>query len=275
MAYYNKNTVSPFDAVFDSAAKSTGLRYDFLRNIAQLESGYRADARPPVDKATGKRASSATGVMQLIKGTGAMYGLNTDADFLDPNKNINAGAKYLAQMLKLSKGDEMRAALAYHSGPGSQDIKNYDAGNYGAISKWGQDYLRKVNGTAQGGQHASDYYSSNTPKPEVLGDIHQDTSTTPANSNANAIHQLLDTPDAVPSVSTSENYSIPQADTSRDVEYANQHFGQNQAEYDYNTDSTSTMHGTGAAVENALGNSVVGTFGRAWQTQGFGAAVNT
>ncbi|MCS5736714.1 transglycosylase SLT domain-containing protein, partial [Herbiconiux daphne] len=151
--FYNKDAKSPFDSLFTKHAQTNGLRYDFLRNIAQIESGYRADARPPIDKKTGKRASSATGVMQLISGTGKEVGLLTEADFLDPDKNIGGGAKYLARMLKASGGNEMRAALAYHSGPGSADIKAFDRGEYDKISPAGKDYLQKVSGNAIGDPH--------------------------------------------------------------------------------------------------------------------------
>jgi soluble lytic murein transglycosylase-like protein len=56
--------------------------------------------------------------MQLIPGTAELLQV---ADPFDPKQNIEAGAKYLKQLLEKSGGDVAKALGAYNAGPNSDD----------------------------------------------------------------------------------------------------------------------------------------------------------
>jgi len=54
--------------------------------------------------------------MQLMPETAAELGFT---QLFDPRSNISAGAKYLAQMLELHRGNLTLALAAYNAGPGA------------------------------------------------------------------------------------------------------------------------------------------------------------
>lgn len=79
-----------YDAIFQRVA--TSIPFQLLKANSWEESRYKADARPPVSKTTGKPISSATGLGQILKATldlfnkqnGYSYTLD---DMTDPEKN--------------------------------------------------------------------------------------------------------------------------------------------------------------------------------------------
>jgi hypothetical protein len=95
----------------DEAAKKHGLRPEFVRSVASTESAFKVNAVSP---------KGALGVMQLMPGTAAELGANP----LDPKQNVEAGTRYLRQLLEKYKShpDGVRLALAaYNAGPGAVD----------------------------------------------------------------------------------------------------------------------------------------------------------
>lgn len=91
------------------AAERYGIDPDFVRRLVAQESNYRADAVSPV---------GAIGPMQLMPGTAAMYG----ADPHDPEQNIDAGMRYLRDLLikYQDKDTQLSHTLAaYNAGPGA------------------------------------------------------------------------------------------------------------------------------------------------------------
>ena len=93
------------------AATENGLRPEFVRSVAAVESAFRIKAVSP---------KGAIGLMQLMPGTANDLGVNPH----DPAQNADAGARYLKQLLLRYKdtGDPVRFALAaYNAGPGAVD----------------------------------------------------------------------------------------------------------------------------------------------------------
>jgi soluble lytic murein transglycosylase-like protein len=96
------------------AAIKAGLPPEIVHSIARAESAYRTDAISP---------KGAIGVMQLMPGTAA--GLN--ANPYDPMQNVEAGARYLRDLLVKYENDPhqvSKAIAAYNAGPGAVDKYN-------------------------------------------------------------------------------------------------------------------------------------------------------
>lgn len=138
MDKYNPNEPHEYDALFQQAADTHGVSYGLLRKVGWVESRFKPTAQSP----TGPR-----GVMQFTKATGQAYGLQNDGDFNDPAKSIDAGARYLADLVKKYNGDELKAALAYNQGEGRNgkpQLEAYDSGNFANIGDEGRNYLRSL-----------------------------------------------------------------------------------------------------------------------------------
>uniref|UniRef100_A0AAU7VH92 Peptidoglycan transglycosylase gp16 n=1 Tax=Escherichia phage vB_EcoS_P1338 TaxID=3161150 RepID=A0AAU7VH92_9CAUD len=138
MDKYNPNEPHEYDALFQQAADTHGVSYGLLRKVGWVESRFKPTAQSP----TGPR-----GVMQFTKATGKAYGLQNDEDFNDPAKSIDAGARYLADLVKKYNGDELKAALAYNQGEGQNgkpQLEAYDSGNFAGIGDEGRNYLRSL-----------------------------------------------------------------------------------------------------------------------------------
>lgn len=143
MDKYNPNEPHEYDALFQQAADTHGVSYGLLRKVGWVESRFKPTAQSP----TGPR-----GVMQFTKATGQAYGLQNDEDFNDPAKSIDAGARYLADLVKKYNGDELKAALAYNQGEGQNgkpQLEAYDSGNFAGIGDEGRNYLRSLLGVAK------------------------------------------------------------------------------------------------------------------------------
>ena len=95
-------------ALIEEAAERYGLPAGILHSVAAVESGYDPRAVSP---------KGAVGVMQLMPSTAAALG----ADPEDPAENIDAGARYLRDLLLKYDGGLYRALAAYNAGPGAVD----------------------------------------------------------------------------------------------------------------------------------------------------------
>lgn len=98
----------------DSAADAHNLPREFLHLVARAESNYQVNAVSP---------KGAIGIMQLMPETAATL----NADPHDPRQNVEAGARYLRDLLMKYKDhpDQLRRALAaYNAGPGAVDRYN-------------------------------------------------------------------------------------------------------------------------------------------------------
>ncbi len=71
-------------------------------------------------KADAVSRAGAVGVMQLMPSTAAAL----HADPADPEQNIEAGTRYLRDLLLKYDGDAAKALAAYNAGPGAVDKYN-------------------------------------------------------------------------------------------------------------------------------------------------------
>ena len=90
------------------AAGRWGLPPELLHSVVKAESAYRTDAVSP---------KGAIGLMQLMPGTA--QALNADPN--DPRQNVEAGVRYLRELLIKYDGSAMKALAAYNAGPGAVD----------------------------------------------------------------------------------------------------------------------------------------------------------
>lgn len=94
-----------------AAARRNGLPPEFVHSVVSAESAYRTNA---------VSRKGAIGLMQLMPATASEYG----ADPADPRQNVEAGTRYLRDLLlKYQHSDQQvsRALAAYNAGPGAVD----------------------------------------------------------------------------------------------------------------------------------------------------------
>lgn len=94
-------------AVAEKAERRHGLPRGLMRAIVEVESGSRAHRIS---------FAGAMGPAQLMPGTAALLGVK---DPFDPEEAIDAGARYLAQLLERNGGNVTLAVAAYNAGPGA------------------------------------------------------------------------------------------------------------------------------------------------------------
>ena len=92
-------------------AQRTQLKPELLHAVIRAESSYDP-------KAVSKKG--AVGLMQLMPGTARRYGVNNS---WDPESNLDAGARYLKDLLEMFDQNLMLALAAYNAGENA--VKQY------------------------------------------------------------------------------------------------------------------------------------------------------
>jgi soluble lytic murein transglycosylase-like protein len=95
----------------DAAADKYGLPRELVRSVMAAESGMSVAALSP---------KGAIGLMQLMPGTAQVLGVNP----YDPAQNVDAGARYLRDLLEKYNYGLRHALAAYNAGPGAVDKYN-------------------------------------------------------------------------------------------------------------------------------------------------------
>jgi len=108
----------PYATCFRAAASAHGLPETLLLAVARGESDFEATARS---------RANAHGVMQIQwPGTARHLGIYRLSELYDPCTNIDAGAKYLRELLTRYDGNLHLALAAYNYGPGRIDGRGSD-----------------------------------------------------------------------------------------------------------------------------------------------------
>lgn len=110
-------TAATIAAMVQAAAQQYGVDPNLALAVAQRESNLNPNA---------VSSAGAQGVMQLMPATAAQFGVTNP---FNPQQNVVAGVKYLAQLLAQFNGDVPSALAAYDWGPGN--VTNAQ-NNYGA-----------------------------------------------------------------------------------------------------------------------------------------------
>lgn len=102
-----RDAVTPFDDLIRQHAGRAGVDHRLVRSVVLVESNFNARA---------VSRKGARGLMQLMPGTAAQYGVR---NVFDAAENIRGGVKYLADLLATFAGDVTLALAAYNAGPGA------------------------------------------------------------------------------------------------------------------------------------------------------------
>ena len=130
----NYKAVSP---LLEEASKTHGIDYSLLKALIVTESGFNPYAVSP---------KGAVGLMQLIPPTAQRYGVKAgkgstiEEKLTDPKTNIKAGARYLADLIKMFPGRIELALAAYNAGEGAVQRAGNKIPNYPET----QNYVKTV-----------------------------------------------------------------------------------------------------------------------------------
>ena len=119
------------------ASSRHGIDYSLLKALIATESGFNTFAVSP---------KGAVGLMQLIPPTAERYGVTAGKDgtiekkLTDPKTNIRAGARYLADLIKMFPGRLELALAAYNAGEGAVQRAGNRIPNYPET----QNYVKTV-----------------------------------------------------------------------------------------------------------------------------------
>jgi len=104
-------TQAPFGELIRSSSQKYGVDADLLFSVIAAESNFNS-------KAVSRRG--ARGLMQLLPTTAARLGVK---DIFDPAQNIDAGTRYLHELMTRYQGDLVLTLAAYNAGPGA--VRHY------------------------------------------------------------------------------------------------------------------------------------------------------
>jgi soluble lytic murein transglycosylase-like protein len=119
----------------DAAADKYGLPRLLVRSVMAAESGFQPDAVSP---------KGAIGLMQLMPETAQTLG----ADPRDPAQNVDAGVRYLSDLLNRYHFGLWQALAAYNAGPGAVD-------KYQGVPPYREtiDYVKRIDRAYEGGSN--------------------------------------------------------------------------------------------------------------------------
>jgi soluble lytic murein transglycosylase-like protein len=134
-----------FSPLLREASKTHGIDYSLLKALIATESGFNPYAVSP---------KGAVGLMQLIPPTAQRYGVTAgknatiEKKLTDPKVNIKAGARYLADLIKMFPGRLELALAAYNAGEGAVQRAGNKIPNYPETQNYVKTVMQLYNGLA-------------------------------------------------------------------------------------------------------------------------------
>jgi soluble lytic murein transglycosylase-like protein len=116
------------DNYVTQSATKNGIDPLLLYSIMHQESSFKSRAISP---------KGARGLMQLMPGTAARYGVT---NIFDPKQNIEGGARYMRFLLNRFDGDLSLALAGYNAGEGAVDKYGWRVPPYAET----QEYVRRI-----------------------------------------------------------------------------------------------------------------------------------
>lgn len=101
--------VGSIDNVIYSMAQKYGVDPTLIQQVVKAESGFNSKATSP---------AGAMGLMQLMPGTAASYGVQ---NAYDATQNLDGGTHFLKDLLDRFQGNVPLTLAAYNAGPGAVD----------------------------------------------------------------------------------------------------------------------------------------------------------
>ena len=117
----------PYSNFIADSAQAQGVAPELVASVIAVESNFNPNA---------VSWRSARGLMQLMPQTAAKFGVT---NIFDPRQNIDAGTKYLKELLLRYNGDLALALAAYNAGPDRVE-------QYRSVPPYREtrDYVRRV-----------------------------------------------------------------------------------------------------------------------------------
>lgn len=121
---------APYGEMIRATSGKYGVDADLVFSVIAAESNFNP-------KAISRRG--ARGLMQLLPATATRLGVK---DVFDPAENIDAGTRYLKELLGLYRGDLVLTLAAYNAGPGAVQ-------RYGSVPPYREtvSYVRSIRKT--------------------------------------------------------------------------------------------------------------------------------
>jgi soluble lytic murein transglycosylase-like protein len=119
---------SQVDSYLVDSGKHNGVDPLLLYSVMHQESSFKAHAVSP---------KGARGLMQLMPGTAARYGVN---NIFDPKQNIEGGARYLRFLLDHFDGDLNLVLAGYNAGEGAVEKFGWQIPPYSET----REYVRRI-----------------------------------------------------------------------------------------------------------------------------------
>jgi hypothetical protein len=132
-----------FGPLLREASKTHGIDYSLLQALISTESGFNAEAVSP---------KGAVGLMQVMPPTAERYGVTASKNstvakkLTNPKVNIKAGARYLADLIKMFPGRLELALAAYNAGEGAVQRAGNKIPNYPETQKYVKTVMQLYNG---------------------------------------------------------------------------------------------------------------------------------